>query len=67
MPPCLEHSGFEARLNSLEKDTGDSMKAAISAHRRIDGMKNWVIAGMTSLVIQLVATILGLIILWRNR
>jgi len=25
----------------------------VSAHQRIDGMKNWVIAGMTSLVLQL--------------
>ncbi len=59
MDCCLEHSGHESRLNTLEKDQEDIMKTANAAHRRIDGVKNWVIAGMTALIIQLVVVILG--------
>ncbi len=54
---CLEHSGHASRLKALEKGQGEIMKTATAAHRRIDGIKNWVIAGMASLVIQLAITI----------
>jgi len=59
---CSEHSGHEARITGLESNRTESWNAIDRAHERIDGMKNWVIAGMTSLVIQLVV-ILGLAIL----
>ena len=39
-------------------------KQIIAAHRRVDGMKNWVIAGMTSLVMQLIIVIAGLAFYW---
>ena len=51
MDTCLEHSGHASRLNNLEKGQGDCMK-------------NWVIAGMTSLVMQLILVIAGLAMYW---
>lgn len=61
---CKEHSGHTARIKNLE-DEGEKMERGnIAAHRRIDGMKNWVIAGMTSLVMQLILAIVGLVFYW---
>lgn len=62
MNKCEEHSGFEARISNLEKDGDDMSKNILAAHKRIDGMKNWVIAGMSSLVLQLVIVLLSFII-----
>ena len=64
MDKCLEHSGHASRIKNLEKGQGDCMKEATAAHRRIDGMKNWVIAGMTSLIMQLLLVIAGLTMYW---
>jgi len=61
---CIEHSGHEARLNSLETNKEEMWKSIDRSHHRIDGMKNWVIAGMTSLVIQLVLFIGGLVVIY---
>lgn len=63
MESCKEHSGHEARLRNLELDGADMKNAISSSHRRIDGMKNWVIAGMSSMIIQLVIAIIGVIII----
>lgn len=64
MDKCLEHSGHASRIKALEKSQGETMNTANTAHRRIDGMKNWVIAGMTSLVMQLILVIAGLVLYW---
>ncbi len=64
---CKEHSGVEARLTNLEEVEGTLMKRINVAHTRIDGIKNWVIAGMTSFVIQLVLVIFGLIFIYMKR
>jgi len=57
---CDQHSGHEARLNSLEKADSEMTRSLDTIHRRVDGMKNWVIAGMTSLVLQLVIAVVML-------
>lgn len=57
MDTCLEHSGHASRLSNLERGLTSMDKDISSAHRRIDGMKNWVIAGMASLIMQLLITI----------
>jgi len=56
---CLEHSGHESRIKNLEDDQKVIMTNTNTAHRRIDGVKNWVIAGMTALIIQLIVVIIG--------
>lgn len=61
---CLEHSGHASRLYTLEGGQKEIMNTANAAHRRLDGMKNWVIAGMTSLVMQLILVIVGLVFYW---
>lgn len=61
---CQDHSGHEARLQSLETNRGESWKAIDKAHERIDGMKNWVIAGMTSLVLQLLLMLIAVAFAW---
>lgn len=61
---CKEHSGHAARIKNLETEGGKMEKSNTAAHRRIDGMKNWVIAGMTSLIGQLVLAIIGLALYW---
>lgn len=60
----MEHSGHTSRIKNTEEDIKVVSATANSAHRRIDAMKNWVIAGMTSLVLQLIAMISGLILFW---
>lgn len=62
--PCFAHSGVTARVSNLEKNGEEQWKVLNNAHQRIDGMKNWVIAGMTSLLLQLLFVVLGLIIAW---
>jgi len=54
MTTCLEHSGVVAKIENLEGDMKAVAQGNLSAHKRIDGIKNWVIAGMTSLVLQMV-------------
>lgn len=61
---CKEHSGHAARIKNLEIEGEKMEKSNIAAHRRIDGMKNWVIAGMTSLIGQLILAIIGLVLYW---
>lgn len=61
---CLKHSGHESDIETLKEGQKTIMQNTNAAHRRIDGMKNWVIAGMTSLLLQLVVMILGLALLW---
>jgi hypothetical protein len=61
---CMEHSGVLARLDHVEDVTKSMDKEIGVAHQRIDGMKNWVIAGMTSLILQLLVMILGLVLVW---
>jgi len=56
---CMEHSGHVSRLENLEKEYLYLMKSIESAHRRIDGIKNWVILGMGSLVLHLVLAVIG--------
>lgn len=62
MEMCKEHSGFEARIENLETSTENWKLRVDKAHERIDSMKNWVIAGMTSMVIQLLILIGAIII-----
>lgn len=61
---CLDHSGCEARITNLEIDSKMNDNQIIAAHKRIDGIKNWVIAGMTSLVLQLIVTVFGVLVAW---
>ena len=61
---CNEHSGHQARIRSLESNKEDMWKSIDRSHERIDGMKNWVIAGMTSLVIQLILFIGGIVLVY---
>lgn len=61
---CKEHSGHNARIKNLEDEEKEMKKSNTAAHRRIDGMKNWVIAGMTSLIGQLILAIIGLVLYW---
>lgn len=59
---CLAHSGIEARIDCLEKGHSAQQMAIDKAHERIDSMKNWVIAGMASLVMQLILWVVGIMI-----
>jgi len=61
---CSEHSGINARIENLEKYKDESKKSINKAHERVDGMKNWVIAGMTSMVVQLFVIIATIIIVY---
>lgn len=61
---CNQHSGHEARMTALEGSREVMWKAIDRSHERLDGMKNWVIAGMTSLVIQLILFIGGIILVY---
>ncbi len=61
---CQEHSGHAVRIKNVEDEGEKMVESNTAAHRRVDGLKNWVIAGMTSLVIQLIIVILGLALLW---
>ena len=59
---CLEHSGHASQLKSLTEGQRKVMDTANSAHRRIDTIKNWVIAGMASVMIQLGLTVVKMVI-----
>ena len=61
---CPEHSGHSNQLKNLEEGHKEVTIIANAAHRRIDGMKNWVIAGMTSLMIQMLLGTAALIMYW---
>lgn len=61
---CLDHSGCVARITNLEDGMEKHDSSILASHKRIDGMKNWVIAGMTSLVLQLIVMVVGLSMLW---
>jgi len=63
---CMEHSAHSVRLINLEADKKESWKSIDKAHERIDGMKNWVVAGMASLVIQLIGFIGFLVMAYLN-
>lgn len=63
MEQCHEHSGHEARLKTLEESVMEVSKSLNTAHRRVDGIHNWVIAGMSAMVIQLIVIVVGLVIL----
>ncbi len=54
---CPFHSGHEAELKTLRAVNKEQWSKIDMAHSRIDGIKNWVIAGMTSIVIQLVVIV----------
>lgn len=58
---CLEHSGHTSRLSTLEDAMKRNELNIDSAHRRVDGVKNWVIAGMASVLIQLLIAVYGLL------
>jgi len=58
---CLEHSGIEARIKNLENKTEENENTIIKAHERVDSMKNWVIAGMSSLILQFLLLIISLV------
>jgi hypothetical protein len=59
---CPEHSGHEARLQLLEQNRIDVWRSLDKAHERVDGMKNWVIAGMSSLVMQLILWVVAILV-----
>lgn len=59
---CLEHSGIEKSIENIDRRLGEHDKEILSAHVRIDGIKNWVIAGMSSLIGQLIIMILGIVL-----
>ena len=59
---CLEHSGCTERLSIAEKDREFLWKSTNRSHERIDGMKNWVIAGMASLVIEMIVFIIAFVV-----
>ena len=61
---CFEHSGIEARIQTLDESDDDQWKVINKAHERIDSMKNWVIAGMSSLVLQLILWLITLILVY---
>ena len=61
MDTCLEHSGHASRIKNLEGSQAGMKKDINAAHDRLDGMKNWVIAGMTALVLQLLLHIITLV------
>lgn len=61
---CYEHSGHASRIKNLEKGQKTNMKNTEAAHRRIEGIKNWVITGMASLVMQLILVVIGLVFYW---
>ena len=57
---CMEHSGVEAKLETLEKND-------VAQWKSIDKMKGWVIAGCSSMIICLIAVIFQLIIAMNGR
>jgi len=61
---CNQHSGHEARITNLERGSIGMEGDITAAHRRMDGMKNWVIAGMTSLVVQLILFIGSIVVVY---
>jgi hypothetical protein len=61
---CQEHSGHGARIECIEKAIEDTWKAIEKTNNKIDTLKNWVIAGMSSLIAQLLITVITIIIAW---
>lgn len=61
MDCCMKHSGHDERIKNNEDDIKTMSGNIGSAHRRIDAMKNWVIAGMTALILQLALHIITLV------
>lgn len=37
---CLDHSGCVAKIENNEKEIGEVKLGTLSAHKRLDGMKN---------------------------
>jgi len=60
---CSQHSGCIVRMDNFERQQRRDGDAILAAHRRVDVMKNWVIAGMTSLILNLIVMIGGFIVL----
>lgn len=61
MDKCLEHSGHASRIKNLETDQKMLDHSIGTAHRRIDSIKNWVVAGMAALILQLILHIITLV------
>jgi len=57
----MEHSGHASRIKSNEENIKLVAHNTEAAHRRLDGMKNWVIAGMTALVLQLLLHVITMV------
>jgi len=60
----MDHSGVVVSIENLEKEQIEQAKEILSAHKRIDGIKNWVIAGMSSLIIQLIMFVFGFLFVY---
>jgi len=61
---CKAHSGILARVNSNEMRINTLFVEVEKNDKEIDKMKNWVIAGMAGLILQLIIFIGSLITLF---
>jgi len=55
-------SGVESNIKNLQKEDEELWQGVITERKRIDGIKNWVIAGMTSMILNLIGTIFVIIL-----
>jgi hypothetical protein len=59
---CSDHQAIEVRTARNEKDIQDLWLHMETLDKRINGMKNWVIAGMVSVVVQLGILIASIVV-----
>jgi len=75
---CQEHSDHRTRIRRNENDIqdlwkhreadrGENAESFRRIHQRIDGMKNWVIAGMGSMLLYFAVTLVQFILSWVSK
>lgn len=61
---CKEHSEVKVLVHRNIKDISELNQKDIDVNKRVDNMKNWVIAGMSSLILNLIIVISGIIMIY---
>ena len=61
---CADHKDHTNRIRRNEKDIQDLWRQYEKVNGRIDAMKNWVIAGMCSFVLQGIVVITHFVLQW---
>lgn len=60
----VQFSGVKADIKNLKNEDKELWQGIVIERQRIDGIKNWVIAGMGSMILNLLGTISALFFLF---